>query len=251
MESLNEDLAKLLLIIGLASEPVGARHIVESLGRQDLYPSESTVARRLRKLDARGLTLQVGTKGRVLTDAGLDLAQSLKRGAISAERLQEASSINTSEDLLNLLRARRAIEPEAVRDATASPQELSGSPLMDLVSRHQAEAGMGAPPRYIALAFHREIARHVKNPMVQAMLDVVLNEDMESIERTLDIILEAHHRGSESVGEHAAIVEAMMRGSAEEAAQRMYEHCNRLLLEVEEFTSSNDGLLNRLLAQSV
>jgi len=250
--SLDDRLTRLLLLINDAGEPVGSRHLVAGLAKLGTVHSEATVARRLRQLDDRGLTVKVGTKGRRLSDAGRALARAVKAGAISAERLHNASDIRTTWDLLNLLRARRGIEPEAVRDATSSLCGTSGASLRDLVDRHRIEAAVdGSVPRDTALAFHREIAQHTRNPLVRAMLDIALNENMDFVEATLDVILEAHHRNAESVHEHADIAEAMLRGDAEHAAQLMHHHLTRLIHEVDEFVAAHDDkLIDRLLERA-
>lgn len=238
----------LLAVIGDAGGPVGARQIRAALGERGRHLSESTVARRLRELDAEGLTLQVGAKGRVLTDAGGRAVERLRRTSRSAG-LVAASEVHTAQDVVNLLKARRAIEPEAVRDASAHVSEDELAALRESVAMHRERAAATErPPRDVALTFHRLLTAPTRNPLVRAMVAIVLDDSHDHVEATLDVILEAHHHGADSVSEHGAIVEAMARRDGEGAADLMRAHLERLLAEVDAFVSRYDSaLLERLL----
>ncbi|MDI3403382.1 GntR family transcriptional regulator [Streptomyces cavernicola] len=238
----------LLIAIDEAGIPVGARQISAALVGQGQRLSESTVARRLRQLDAEGLTLQVGGKGRVLTPAGSRAVERLRRTSRSAS-LVSASEVHTAQDVLNLLKARRAIEPEAVRDATAHISDAQLTALRKVVAEHHERArAKERPPRDIALTFHRLLAAPAQNPLVQAMIAIVLDDSHDHVEAALDVILEAHHHSAVSVAEHDSIIEAMAGRDAERAADLMRAHLDRLLEEVDAFVARYDAeLLERLL----
>ncbi|MFE7216404.1 FCD domain-containing protein [Streptomyces sp. NPDC001698] len=238
----------LLVIIGEAGGPVGARQISAALAERGRRVSESSVARRLRLLDAQGLTVQLGAKGRVLTEAG-DRAVGRLRRASRGASLVSASEVRTAQDVIHLLKARRAIEPEAVRDATRQISDDDLAVLGTIVAEHHDRAqGEERPPRAIALTFHRLVNAPAQNPLVQAMISIVLDSSHDRVEAALDVILETHHHGAVSVSEHEAIVEAMTRRDAEGAADLMRAHLDRLLGEVDAFIARYDAeLLERLL----
>ncbi|WP_327241139.1 FCD domain-containing protein [Streptomyces sp. NBC_01320] len=238
----------LLIAIDEVGSPVGARQISAALAERGRHLSESTVARRLRHLDAEGLTLQIGVKGRVLTDAGNRAVERLRRTSRSAS-LVSASEVRTAQDVVNLLKARRAIEPEAVRDATTHISDAELAALSTVVAEHRNRASAKErPPRDIALTFHRLLSAPAQNPLVQAMVGIVLDDSHDHVEAALDVILEAHHHSAVSVSEHEAIIEAMAQRDAERAADLMRAHLDRLLEEVDTFITRYDSeLLERLL----
>ncbi|MER5439737.1 FCD domain-containing protein [Streptomyces sp. NPDC002790] len=238
----------LLVVIHEADSPVGARQISAALAARGRTVSESSVARRLRHLDARELTVQLGAKGRVLTEEGVRAVERLRRVSRSAS-LASASEVRTAQDVVHLLKARRAIEPEAVRDATERISDVDLDVLRRVVAEHHDRAkGEKRPPRDIALTFHRLVSGPARNPLVQAMISIVLDTSHDRVEAALDIILETHHHGALSVSEHEAIVEAMAGRDAEGAAGLMRDHLDRLLGEVDAFIARYDAeLLERLL----
>jgi len=248
----SEELIELLLLIDQSASPVGSRQLVRQLEKQGKTWSEATMARRLRELDDRGLTKKVGAKGRESTTSGRALALSVRRGERSAAQFREASTIRTADDVLHLLRARRAIEPEGARGATEALIGQNDPAVRRLVEQHRSAVRDGGPvPRKLAMAFHREIARLSVNPIVRVMLDIVLSEDMDPVEDILDIVLEAHHHAAESVDEHERILAAMTAGDADHAADLMHEHLDRLVNEVLTFIDNNGAwIINRMIDAS-
>lgn len=238
----------LLSVVGEAGVPVGARQIRAALSRRGRDLSESTIARRLRDLDDRGLTVQLGAKGRVLTADGALTVAALRRDSQGA-RLMKASEVRTAADVIHLLKARRAVEPEAVRDATAHTSEADHAELQRIVEEHSARVEADeSPPRDLALGFHRRVSARTQNPLLQAMLAIVLDEALDRVEAVLDVILESHHHSDRSVSEHLAIVRAMSEGDEERAAELMHGHLDRLLDEVDAYLRRHDpALVERML----
>lgn len=239
----------ILTVIGQAAAPVGARHICAGVATMGHDLSESTAARRLRDLDSRGLTQQIGAKGRVLTPAGRAAVREVRQTTQGA-RLAAAVDIQTADDLVNLLRARRAVEPEAILDATrsATPQLIEA--LRAAIEAHAVGLRhSNGRPRDLALSFHHAASQATSNPLVRAMLGLVLNEDLDHVEATLDVILEHHHHSDRSVAEHQAILAAMADGDGEHASDLMRTHLDRLLSEVENFIQeiNNPDLIARML----
>lgn len=239
----------LLLCLREGDGPMGARQLLAAVRLRGVDASESTIARRLRDLDAQGLTVQHVTRGRTLSAAGHERADLVARVDNSASELQEATRIRSAHDVLHLLRARRAIEPEAIADAAAVATPHDIARLRGLIGDHVTQLHSRGPiPRDKALEFHRSITRLTTNPLVQSMLAVVLDPSLDHIEGTLDVILQAHGSDRESVDEHEMMLDAVARGQSERAAEIMRRHLTRLCNEIEAFMKRNDPeLLHRLL----
>ncbi|MEW5810688.1 MAG: FCD domain-containing protein [Actinomycetota bacterium] len=239
----------LLLCLRESDGPVGARQLLAAVRLRGVAASESTVARRLRDLDEQGLTVLHPTRGRTLSAAGLERAELVARIDNSATELQQATQIRNAHDVLHLLRARRAIEPEAIADAARVATSHDVQRLRGLIGDHVSQLHSRGPiPRDKALEFHRNITTLTTNPLVQSMLAVVLDPSLDHIEGTLDIILRAHGSDRESVDEHEMMVDAIAEGQGDRAAAIMRTHLTRLCNEVEAFMDRNDPeLLHRLL----
>lgn len=242
----------LLVALANAEGPVGTRQARQWLSDSGYQMSESTMSRRLRDLDSEGLTVQVGAKGRILTPSGRTFVTDVLRNGEREALLRRATKIRTAEDLVNLLKARRALEPEAVRDAAIRATELDIIQLRDQVSRHEERLAEGGPlPRDIALHFHRQVTALTRNPLLQAAIGIVLDESLDRIEATLDLILQSHHSHEESAAEHAQIVEALGQRDGGRAERLMRDHLSSLITEVEDYALGDArGLIDKLLTWS-
>jgi DNA-binding FadR family transcriptional regulator len=242
----------MLRIIDLAAGPVGAREIRHGLLADGVQLSEATVSRRLRLLDATGVTVAVERKGRVLTDEGRQIVRSRLRGRERADMLDRAIDIRTGADVLHLLRARRAVEPEAVRGGVGYADPIALAALRRQIDEHRLALDDSEHiPRALVLDFHRAITSFTENPLVAAMTKIALDPSLDHVEQTLDVILESRHSSRESIAEHARIVDAMTAGNGERAAAAMLDHLDRLIDEVTAFIARYDSsLVDRLLAAS-
>ncbi|MCI2421667.1 FCD domain-containing protein [Saccharopolyspora sp. K220] len=239
----------ILEVLAGVLEPLGARQIRQVLRGDDLDISEATVARRLRALDRRGLTVSVGAKGRMLTATGRHHVASVLRGRVTATRFAQGTEIRTTEGLIQLLRARRAVEPEAARDAAEAADDSAGEALSMLVDEHRQHYLVADDvPRDISLRFHRRVARCSRNPIVKPMLDVVLDPALDRLEAALDVVLASHRSGELAVAEHQLIADAIAAGDAVAAEESMRTHLDRLLDEARRFlTEETAPIVERLL----
>jgi DNA-binding FadR family transcriptional regulator len=250
VEDLSAELMALLVAVSNSNGPIGTREARRVLLDGGVDLSESTVSRRLRDLDELGLTVRAGSKGRLVTPSGRDALTASEQSSRHEELLRRGTRVQTAEDVLNLLNARRAIESEAAREAATRAGEVELKHLRDLVSRHRQEVSDGADrvPRALALDFHRGVAAMCRNPLLQSTLEVVLGETVDRLEAALDVVLEAHHAGERSVDEHARLLDAIADGDAALAEAAMRDHLGRLVTEVEEFVADGHGsMLARLL----
>lgn len=233
-----------------ATAPVGAREIRHGLLAEGFEMSEATVSRQLRRLDAQGLTVALDRKGRVLTAEGRLLLRSRLREIEHADLLGKATDVRTGEDVLHLLRARRAVEPEAVRGSAGRVDQDTLDELRREVAEQERALGAGEPiPRKLVLDFHRTVTSFTSNPLIAAMTRIALDASLDYVEATLDVILESRHTGNESVAEHAGIVDALASGDGDQAAAVMLTHLDRLIGETTAFMGNHDSaFVDRLLA---
>jgi DNA-binding FadR family transcriptional regulator len=239
----------LLLEIAAATEPVGARSAARALKEQGFAVSESTLARALRRLDQRGLTHRNGAKGRLLTDEGRRLAGLLESDRRRSEGFAAVLDISSVQALLDLLKVRRGLEPEAARAAAelATEDDLAG--LRQVVDEHAAQSGNGEIPRHSGLEFHRLIAHASRNGLLTAMAETVLAEETAGLEQVLDIVTQSAGTFDRSLTEHIELLERLEARDPAGAARAMERHLARLIDETSEFARSERGAqLDRLLA---
>ncbi|MDT0196523.1 FCD domain-containing protein [Arthrobacter sp. AB6] len=244
-----EPALKLLLVIRESTGPVGTRVARRELLDQGLDLSESTISRQLRDLDELGLTVSVGTKGRVLTPAGEAYAADVATAGEWQELLRATTAVKTTHDVLNLLKARRAVEPEAAREAAGTATEEDVARLRSLIRRHAAKVpNKSMAPWQAALEFHRTVASLAMNPLLKVMLGVVLSKSFEPVEAALDVIMESHGDHTRDVDDHSAVVDAIAEGNSELAAKLMQDHLEQVTLRVSSFSNNGgDAILARLL----
>lgn len=244
-----EPALKLLLVIRDAGIPVGTRVARRELLSQGIELSESTTSRQLRDLDQLGLTVPVGTKGRVLTPAGEAYASDLATAGQWQDLLRAGTAVKTTQDVLNLLRARRAVEPEAAREAAGTATDDDVARLRTLIRRHSAKVpNKAVAPWQAALEFHRTLASLATNPLLKVMLGVVLNKSFEPVEAALDVIMESDTDHSSDIDDHSAVVDAIADGNGELAAKLMAAHLEQVTQRVSSFSSNGgDAILARLL----
>ncbi len=237
--------AEALEIIGRTDFPVGSRQITHELRGRGFTLSESTVSRLLRKLDSREMTRCVGSKGRLLTKAGCRQLEELQ--VMARRQSRDYLDVQSIQDLLNLLLARRAIEPDGARAAASRISKVDLEHLQELIASQSAAIPDSNVTRGVAREFHRTIARASENKLLGAMADLALDPGLDRTESVLDVIVGSHHNESQSIKEHREIVDALAAGDPQRAEQAMFRHVNRLIEEVEAFLKSdNVAFIDRL-----
>ena len=240
--------AALLEILESATHPVGSRQATQALRELGLELSESTVSRLLRKLDAQNLTAPVNGKGRVLTDEGRRLLETVTDISATPGTLASVPDIRNARELLDLLYARRTVEREVAREAALRAQPEDIAALAGLLEDHRTRLDQGLTGRGPALEFHRQVGRASHNPVLIQLTSHVLDRRLDALEAVLDVVVGAHHSEHLSVDEHAAVLAAIRAGQPDEAERTMERHVSRLIREVEEdLASDRAGIYERLL----
>ncbi len=238
----------LMLALRDGASPLGARQGRIALLAEGFDVSEATVSRMLRDFDGRGWTTSVGRKGRVLTAAGHRYATLTREQQHATEQVQQAIGVQTAQDLVNLLYARRTVERETARQAALNATGSDIKHLRELLTAQEECVAHDRVARTPSLELHRAIAALAPNHIIRAMSELILAGRLERIETVLDVIMSSPTAEYDVVEEHRSIVDAIEAGNPGEAERLMQEHMERLINEAERYVTGAPGdLVDRVL----
>lgn len=228
----------LVIAIAHLPQPVGAREATRALRSAGVVVSEATVTRLLRAVDALGLTARIGGKGRVLTEEGRKLVMATEADRKRREQFAIALDIRSLDDLVDLLRARRAVELEAARSAALRATDDEIARLESLLTQHVSTLDAGQTPRHPALEFHRSIGHASHNRAIQALTETLFDPRLDRVEQVLDVVTAMHRSASRSAVDHQRIIDGLRSRDARAAEASMAAHLDRLLGDVESLLTS-------------
>jgi DNA-binding FadR family transcriptional regulator len=218
-------------IMAANPEPLGTRYAALELERRGIALSESSVSRLLREMDARGWTTPVGTKGRVLSAEGRrHAAESVLAQSTSASLKHPVKDV---EDLLDLLRARRAVESAIAGDAARAPDPKSLLALENLCNLHHDHIGEAPMIEQPGLTFHRTLVAMCHNRMLKISGEMMLAPHLDRVEAVLDTILASKRAEQQVVAEHRAVYEYVRDADPEGAEQAMRSHFDAMIAATE------------------
>lgn len=238
-------------VLGRLGSPISVAEMREqlvALGHADI--SNSTVARRMKEIEKLGLCHQEGREGRVLTRDGQECYRQLLEDETHQGHLSAIRSVASSSGLEQLLRIRRAVEPEAAFEFATNASEDDLCELGRMQDEYKSVVGAGGShPRGAALDFHRFIAGRSQNPFVQLVLNEALHPRHDRVEAAMDLVLQQQRVHEASSGFHDALITALQQRDAHEAEQLMREHLDAMLAECEDLRrpGNENGLLDSLL----
>lgn len=234
-----------LTTLAMAEGPVGASRMAEEFSRHDIDLSEATVGRLLRTLDRRGLTRPVGKLGRLLTEDGrarLQHLELLQRQGEQSAVLLGAATPNDIDELIDLLYARRAIEPEAARHAALRATDEERVTIRAVADSHIHHVMDGTDVGSAALDFHRLVAEASHNKILKAVADLTLDSSTSSLSTLLDFISTEQGAQFTFAHEHNDIVKAIISRDADRAETKMRQHIDDLIQVVEEYSTCHPRL---------
>ena len=235
---LNEDAAYIALReLGKSQTPIGCWKVRAALQAAGIVASEATAGRLLRSLDLHGLTHALGSKGRVLTEKGhrhLAALEHAHRQHSYHHDLLQAVRAETVEDVRDLLTARRAVEAETARLAAlrATPKEIRQ--IEQAVRRHIQEMRRQGNRLDHNRAIHRLIAKASRSRILQAVVNVILQEEylqeiQTHIQRAADGVVPE---------DHLLVLRAIKGRQPDKAAEAMRAHIDRLIRVVQSYRVS-------------
>lgn len=214
--------------------PVGCWRVRAALRTAGIELSEATAGRLLRELDHQGSTRPVGSKGRLLTEEGrarlAALGQARARNSYHSDLLQ-AIKAETIEDILDVLRARRAVEVESARLAAMFASEAEIQEIEQAVKSHLEEVERGGIAGEQNRAVHRLVAQASKSRVLLAVVNLIL-EDQQLQEAQVRIQRAADQLVPQ---EHIVLLKALKSRRPDRAAKAMRAHIDRLIKVVQDY----------------
>lgn len=223
----------LLKLIRESQTPIGQGSLALLLRRQGFSLSVPTVGRKLQTLEFEGLLRKIGVDGRMITDRGLEVlkrwdAESRLRGA--GEELLEVLKRGDKKHILDLLASRRIIERETAFLA-AHTSSHTMQRLQDILNRQSAEIQEGGLGIEEDVAFHCEIARASRNPVLHSLVSLLRNHERYNFVITsMRTVV-----GSRLVVEHKAILSAIEAHDPQGARDAMDVHLRSLATDLDRY----------------
>ena len=207
----------ILELIRSAPEPIGSWYIVNYLNEKGIRVSSATVGRVLNKLENQGYLQKEKFKGRVITEKGYQVIQydhGLKQMADEQSKIVELIDHTQRSNLMNILNARLAIEPQlaAIAAETAAPED----------HQRMLECLQAAEQNHIA------IAAATKNPILESFfkqLAILMMQDM-----TFQLVI--HQKSENELEGHRGVYNAILAGDGPRAAAAMRSHIENLIRDV-------------------
>ncbi|MFS0728240.1 FadR/GntR family transcriptional regulator [Paenibacillus sp. 1P07SE] len=216
-------------------EPAGSWVLKVVLDDKNVAVSTATIGRILKDTDAKGYTRLVGAQGRVITEEGISYVEEqisrLQRGRLQKNLIDAAQPENLQE-LLDVLHARKALECETSRLAAERADEEMLATLKEHLECHEQCVTERADPSKAALDFHAMLAKASGNKFLIAALDILFFEQWRLESQIHELI--TRQRGAWYAHQHRGIVEAIMRGDADEAERLMKLHMQVVIDDVTE-----------------
>ncbi|MEU5836114.1 FCD domain-containing protein [Streptomyces diacarni] len=236
----------LLQLMSGSSDPLGTRNAQRELARRGRELSESSVSRLLREMDARGWTEPVGTKGRTLAVEGRRRAAE----AVLTHRAKDSlhNAVRDTKDLLDLLRARLAVESAVAGDAARAPREGQLERLRGLCVQHARVVGSAPMIEQPGLQFHRAVVEMSTNKILGVAAEMMLAPQLDRVEAVLDTVLATRRDEEKVVAEHQAVADRIAGRDPVGAEEAMRAHFEAMIAAVEtSIVGGNEVLVQRLL----
>lgn len=195
-------------------EPGGQLDTVRTLAAR-FSVAVPTMREALRRLEAMGLVV-------LRHGSGVYVGENVRRSVLPNPH----SPLLTGERLIDLLEARRAIEPPIAAMAATVRDPAGVARLSETLDEAERCLRHGDERLWIVnLEFHRALAEASGNTVLSEVVDsIVLVHAQEQRE-----ILRLHGDEPEDFAEHQRIVEAVLAGSADEAYRATSEHLSNVI----------------------
>lgn len=226
-------------------KPLGSWTLQEMLNGFGIKISLSSVGRLLKRMDSLEYTYLVNGQGRMITEAGSRYYQEKKADIHRSNlnnRLIDSVHVDSIKTMINLFNARIMIEKEIVRLAAQMGKPSDFEYLIEIVNEADANKNDHDLVTRLNRKFHIEIAKITNNPFLITMIDILMDkqwgleaENTEVVEGYQNTICSRYH---------IMIVNAMIEGGGDTAADLMESHLKSLSMDAVnsiEFKSSGKG----------
>ena len=215
----------IMSIIGEKNEPIGSWALKFALKGYDANLSTATIGRYLMELDTKNITVMVSNKGRILTENGKKVLESIEQKVtldILHNNIRQAAEFIKYGELIQLYTVRKALEVEAVKEAVAVAFDEDIDLLAGTIKSYRECILANKDFIEPALDFHLILASITKNSFLEAVLRMLIYEQ-KRIEAKFDILATREH-GLEYVEEHEAIYLALKERDEAKAVKLMSSH---------------------------
>ena len=209
-------------------EPVGASSLALTL-----ETSQATIGRKLHELEFRGYLEKKSNKGRVITEEGkthLKLLENEVRRQSKVNELINESNITSEKDLLDILYARRLIEKEIVYLAAQRITKDECKTLEIILAEQRFEIKYGALGDQQDLEFHSLIGKISDSKILSQMANLITTQSHAYLEFSY-----LSKKFKTAVTDHEAILNSLIDGDAEGAAEAMVQHIDRVIRNVKKY----------------
>lgn len=215
--------------------PMGAWTLVQLFADREINVSSATIGRYLKDLDYEGYTIQESNQGRVVTEQGKiflkSLSEQIERTEVHDE-VTQSLCVNEYDELLDLLKARKALEVAAIKLAARNARESDIRQLRESTSDYYNDLADEVDHIEPALDFHSIIAMMSGNKYYISLLNMLFYEEKQ-VEAGLDV-LETRYQGDVYAEQHDQITAAIERHDEDLAVKLMSEHMDLIIKTVEE-----------------
>lgn len=216
-----------------AEEPVGSGAVCDWLRQNGVPTSEATAGRFLRELDHKGYTTRIGFRGRHLAQPGQARLTELRReraSAASSTELMNAIRPKDTDDLVDVLVARRALEREISRLAALQAVQKDLDALEILVVRYESTESPEAAAE-ADFSIHERLAEVAGNKVLQAATRLI-HEEAQAV----PIPDQVRHRLKPVLArQHREILEALRSKDPDQAEAAMVAHLDGLIEAVQRY----------------
>ena len=243
---------RILQVIAAMDAPVGSRVLRQQLMPHGIDLSEATAGRWLSELTEHGFLEGHGRQGRILTDSGKTRLENLRTRHDTWSGVSDLFQMYEAVDpahLMDLLHARRLIEPEIARLAAlrATDKDLeristSAEGTNRIPRSSPDETCSNGSQRHEAIltaqtdtAFHFAVAQGAHSPALATTVRL-----LRSAEPHFPIFVRVReYLGHRVLIEHQEIAAAILRRDADKSQELMYRHVDGVLADVERYALSD------------
>ena len=225
---------ELLQIIEKVNEPVGASSLALTL-----KTPQATIGRKLHELEFEGYLKKQSNKGRVITEDGKSRLKMLRNDALRQAKVTELlneSSINSEQDLLDILYARRLIEREIAFLAAHKITQEECKRLEKILADQRLDIKYGELGDQQDLEFHRVLGQIAGNKILGQIVSLITTQSHAYLEFSY-----ISKKFESAVKDHEAVLECLIKKDAEGAAKAMVEHIDRVIVDVKKYFNKNQS----------
>jgi GntR family L-lactate dehydrogenase operon transcriptional regulator len=162
----------ILSFLSKTDSPLGAGFLLEEIRRKDINVSEATVGRHLRAMRSDALLVRMGNQGHCITENGRKTLDRLEkeRGLMATLGTLISEQDGTGLDsLIGVLIARRALEREAVIQATINANDDELLEIEDIIKKQYEKTQKNEDYAEISKSFHESIFRFSHVPLLETL----------------------------------------------------------------------------------